>query len=132
MQNFFSVRTTADQRDLGDDPRDEVGGRTARTDAGGGARVVPEVVGHLDRVILNRHVEVVERAEEVRPEAGAVGRIKFSRLSLFSERRGSVFARLVDTIQKNKIEKTAGTLWRNPPLRLSERYAGNGNCPDCP
>lgn len=69
--------------------KSEVG--RARTDAGDGARVVPEVVGHLDRVILNRHVEVVERedqdkvehrvergvvverAEEVRPEAGAVG-----------------------------------------------------------
>ena len=61
---------SAHQRDLGNDPGDEVRGRLSGTNTGDAAVVLPKVVGDLNGIVLNRHVEVVERHDEEQVQNG--------------------------------------------------------------
>ena len=50
----------ADEGDLAQHLGDEITGRLTGTVAGDGAVVVAQIVGDLHRVILHRHIEIVE------------------------------------------------------------------------
>ena len=54
----------AEEGNLVDDLADEVSGRTARTEAGNEAAVLLQVVGHLNRVVLNGRIEVAEAHDQ--------------------------------------------------------------------
>ena len=47
----------ADQSHLGQNPLDVIRGGLARPVAGDGARILTEIIGHLQRIILNGHIE---------------------------------------------------------------------------
>ena len=51
----------ADQRDLGKNLGNKVRSRLAGTDARDGAVVLTEIIGHLNRIILDGHIEVREQ-----------------------------------------------------------------------